>query len=245
MNLEYKDLPFLAKARSDDSKRVLAGYGSCKGNVDEYGDIIADGAYKNLDAFVKDGFGGVAHNWEMGVATISSAKEDEKGLYVEMEFHSTQAGIDAHTLAKERMERGKSVGLSIGYWVSDSAMEQQDGKDIRILKAIEVKEVSIVTAPANRLAGATWVKGLEADRKTLDSHFELLLAGITDMGTRLEALTERKQGISDARLSEWKALRDRMDALLLASPEAHTCPDEIADLQIKELEMSARRLGLA
>jgi HK97 family phage prohead protease len=138
----------------------LQGYGSTWDNLDLAGEIVVKGAFsKTLDRFKEAGFIALGHDWAgLPVATIADAHEDGKGLFVQGEFHSTDEAQKARTYVRERLERGKSVGLSIGYSVKDS----ERTKDALLLKELDLFEVSIVTVPCNPLANATAVKGAKA-----------------------------------------------------------------------------------
>lgn len=137
----------------------LSGYASVKHVVDAYGDVIEDGAYGDLEEFVRSGFVSVGHDHSgVPVGFVTSAKEDGKGLFVQMAFHSTQEALDAKTVAEERLAAGKRVGLSIGYLPREWTFETRDGRRVRLLKRIELKEFSLVSLPAAQGAIATAVK---------------------------------------------------------------------------------------
>lgn len=163
MDLHYKSLPFAVKAMGDDGPGTFELYAAVFGNVDHHRDVIVPGAFKNLDAFVRDGWGAVNHvNWsdDLGVATIDEASQDAIGLRVKGTFHSTPDSQAIRTKIRERMDRGKSVKCSFGYSILDSADEVRDGERITLLKGLDVFEFSFVTMPANPRAGVTDVKGL-------------------------------------------------------------------------------------
>ncbi|MEZ5163307.1 MAG: phage major capsid protein [Fimbriimonadaceae bacterium] len=154
--MEFKKAEFEVTATNEAGD--LVGYASIKGVVDAYGDTIADGAYSNLKEFVREGFVSVGHDLiGLPVGYIKSAKEDKKGLLVTMKFHGTAAAKEAHRMAQERFEAGKSVGLSIGYVPLKWRFEEKAGKRIRVLESIELKEFSLVTMPAAKQAEAVLV----------------------------------------------------------------------------------------
>jgi len=137
----------------------LEGYASIKHVVDAYGDVILDGAYGDLAEFVRSGFVAIGHDHSgIPVGYITQAVEDAKGLFVGMEFHSTEAAQSAQTVTKERLQAGKRVGLSIGYLPLEWGFESRNGKRVRFLKKIELKEFSLVTLPAVANAEVTCVK---------------------------------------------------------------------------------------
>lgn len=131
----------------DDARPgFFSGYASVFGLVDSYGDTIAPGAYsktlQNRERPIQlrwNHYGGVVGKW-------LTLREDQKGLYVEGELtpgHSVAQ--DAYAL----MKHGAVNGLSIGYRPID--VEQKDD-GTRLLKQIELVEISIVETPADAAA---------------------------------------------------------------------------------------------
>lgn len=133
----------------------LTGYASISRNTDRGNEVIEPGAYKNLDAFIQDGFGAMSHDWSTYIATVEDAREDDKGLYVRLKFHTTTEAQSVRRIVSERLERGKSVGMSIGYRVID---DYYDAKGVRHLTAIELFEASIAPVPMNPIALVASVK---------------------------------------------------------------------------------------
>ncbi len=133
--------------------RVFSGYASKFNGVDSYGDTIVPGAYKdtleNRERPIQlrwNHYGPIIGKW-------TTLREDEKGLYVEGELtpgHSVAE--DAYSLLKH----GAVDGLSIGYRVKDS---EKDG-DVRMLKQIDLVEISVVESPADLGARIGDVKSL-------------------------------------------------------------------------------------
>ena len=156
--MEYKNLSIASMKGNSQDVGTLVGYASTY-EVDTVGDRIMPGAFKNLPEFRKDGFLSVGHDWTLPPAgMITEAREDPGGLYVEAQFHSIPAAQAARRVAQERLQRGKTVFLSIGMEVLD-AERGRDG--IRNLLAIKLYEVGIVTVAANRGARVAQMKGLE------------------------------------------------------------------------------------
>jgi uncharacterized protein len=140
--------------------RIFSGYASVFGGVDSYGDTIAPGAYKKTlkgrDRAVKmrwNHFGPVIGKW-------TKMEEDEKGLYVEGEL------TPGHSVADDVMaslKHGAVDGLSIGFYVK-KADETESG---RLLKEIELIEISVVEEPADNAARIADVKSAIQDAQTL------------------------------------------------------------------------------
>lgn len=166
--MQHKLSPFdRLSVKFDDARPgFFSGYASVFGLVDSYGDTIAPGAYsktlQNRERPIQlrwNHYGGVVGKW-------LTLREDEKGLYVEGELtpgHSVAQ--DAYAL----MKHGAVNGLSIGYRPIE-AEQKDDGT--RLLKQIDLVEISIVETPADAAAligdvksaidGAVSLKEIEA-----------------------------------------------------------------------------------
>ena len=139
------------KAVGDAGPGTFEGYGAVYGNIDRDNEIIAKGAFADsLAAFVRDGFIAKAHKWEEGIATIDEAREDEYGLFIRCTFHGDEDSQETRVKTMERIQRGKSVGLSVGFM--PEAWEWDDEKGIRTITRATLYEVSIVTVPCNPMA---------------------------------------------------------------------------------------------
>jgi HK97 family phage prohead protease len=90
-----------------------------------------------------------SHDVNLPIGGIVDASEDGRGLKVEGVIAlDVRAGRDAWGVLK----RGFVNGLSIGYKVDQSTY---DAGGTRHLKAINLKEVSLVVFPANPSAGVS------------------------------------------------------------------------------------------
>jgi HK97 family phage prohead protease len=131
---------------------AFSGYASVFGGVDSYGDTIEPGAYKNTlmnrERPIRmrwNHYGEVIGKW----ITI---REDEKGLYVEGELtpgHSKAQDVFAS------LKHGAIDGMSIGYRVKSF---NQIDNDRRLLKEIDLIEISVVEEPADLSARISEVK---------------------------------------------------------------------------------------
>lgn len=187
--LEHKTFAIKrAEFKADgDGPGELTGWGATFGNVDEGGDVIIKGAFTDaLPAFLERGFVPVGHDWlGLPVATIADAKEEDDGLWFSAEFHTTQAAQDARTVVRERVERGKFVGLSIGFLpdYEDGVEFRDDGVRV-ISKVKDLAEISIVTVPMNRMAGVADVKADLGAGLSYEQHGERVLAAVAQFTTR-------------------------------------------------------------
>jgi len=136
------------------SDREFEGHGSVFGNEDLGGDIVMPGAFsKSLSAHKAAGSlpqmfwmhdpSRVAGKW-------TEMSEDSDGLYVKGVLAPTPLGDEIRTLLK--MDAVK--GLSIGYRTI-----RDDWKDgVRLLKELELWEVSVVSLPMNPMAQVAHAK---------------------------------------------------------------------------------------
>lgn len=136
-------------------EREFEGYGSVFGNVDLGGDVVVRGAFKRtLAAHKKAGTMPSMfwmHDPSQVAGTWTQMREDEKGLYVKGVLADTQLGNEIRTLLGMKAVRG----LSIGFRTLDRDFAD-DGT--RLLKEIELWEVSIVSLAMNPLADVSSVK---------------------------------------------------------------------------------------
>jgi HK97 family phage prohead protease len=163
MALEYKSLALDQKqaleALATDPGQLI-GYASVFNGVDAYNDTILPGAYADtIPGFIERGTLHAEHDSRIRLGTIGAAREDDHGLLVVADFHSTAEAQSARTQILERMERGKFVGLSIGYVPEDFEM-RSDG--VRVLKKIRLYEISEVSVPADEQAGVIAAKSAES-----------------------------------------------------------------------------------
>ncbi len=232
----------------DDDAGILEGYASTFLNWDSVRERPVKGAFApHLDAFLKDGFIAIGHNWQsLPVATPVEAYEDDHGLFVRAAFHSTPEGQAARTVVKERLARGKSVKSSIGYEV----LEDEYVADGRLLKNVKLYEWSIVNVPANQAASMTYAKSLP-----LADHAATALAAVADFKDRITDLSQlrAKEGrvLSNAnreRISQVKtalaALIQDLDALLSATEPVADTSKAAQDLYIEFLRLESSLLGV-
>ena len=131
------------------SEGSFSGYGSVFGVLDSKNDIIMPGAYAEV---LKSG-GGVPvyvnHGWlrgELPVGMWADLKEDDRGLY-------GQAGLvmqmPSAVNAYWGMKSGLVTGLSVAI-IPDSKATERRSDGARVIHRIKaMKEISIVTEPAN------------------------------------------------------------------------------------------------
>lgn len=152
--METKSLALELKA---DGEGVIEGYGSIFGNVDSYGDKIEAGAFAKSIKRRKPKMLW-QHRMDEPIGAWDEIEEDGKGLRMKGRLAmKTARGSEAFELVR----MGALDGLSIGYRTIKDAM---DG-NTRLLKEIDLWEVSMVTMPANERARITGAKSIETERE--------------------------------------------------------------------------------
>ena len=144
----------------DKNYGTFEGYGSVFGNKDLGNDVIEMGAFtkslkKRKPKSVKLLY---QHKSDMPIGVFDEIKEDEHGLKVKGRLAlKTQAGAEAYELLK----MGALDGLSIGFKANPDQVSYDRRANKRIIKEVDLMEVSLVTFPMNPQATVRSVKGEE------------------------------------------------------------------------------------
>jgi HK97 family phage prohead protease len=148
--MEIKSLDLSLKA--DGAEGEFTGYGSVFDVLDSYGDKITKGAFtQSLVARMPKMLW--QHNMAEPIGKWTEAREDAKGLYLRGKLSiGTTRGRDAYELIKD----GALEGLSIGYRVASGGAAREG--NVRVLKQVDLYEVSLVTMPALNVATLESVK---------------------------------------------------------------------------------------
>ncbi len=147
--LEHKAFAFEVKTLTD--KGTFEGYASTFGNVDLQDDVIEPGAFKKTIS-ERDSWPLLWHHdpWEP-IGLLTDAAEDTHGLIVTGALNlEVQRAREAYALLKQ----GALGAMSIGY----KTVLQSFTANVRRLLEVKLREVSLVTFPANELALVTGVK---------------------------------------------------------------------------------------
>ncbi len=134
----------------------FSGYASTVGNIDSYGDLVAPGAFqrtllqhkaeKTMPALL------LAHEHDIPIGVWLELSEDDRGLKAKGKL---SMGTTRAREAYELMRDGALSGLSIGY---QAVRTEKDKSGNRLLKEIHLREISLVTFPANQSARVAEVK---------------------------------------------------------------------------------------
>ena len=152
MNLQFLESKLDRSGIKDDG--TFVGYGSTFGNVDRGGDIVAKGAFsKSLKAMPAQKVKLLReHDFNRIAGVWNTIDEDGHGLRVEGKLLlTTDLGRETYEL----MKAGALDSLSIGYVTKDS---ERDKSGARLLKQIDLYEISVVALPMNPAATISAVK---------------------------------------------------------------------------------------
>lgn len=210
--MEIKSLSLELKA---DDQGMVEGYGSVFGGVDSYGDTIEPGAFAASIAKRKPKMLW-QHRMDKPIGVWDEVVEDGRGLRLKGRIADTEMGEEARKLIK----MGALDGLSIGYRTIRDEMRGNN----RILKEVDLWEVSFVTIPADAAATVTGIKSIATERDCEDA--------LRDMGfSRREAKAFIARG--------WGGVRGLRDA-------GDTLPDEVlrdAEAVKNQLATLLERIG--
>ncbi|RUU29753.1 HK97 family phage prohead protease [Mesorhizobium sp. M6A.T.Ce.TU.016.01.1.1] len=163
-------------ADSDASPGSFEGYGAVFGNIDSHGDIIEPGAFaKSLLDRQREGrglppmykmhggkiFPGNRHE---PVGVWDAMSEDAAGLHVKGRLIGldTDQGKWNYAQLKEGGLKGLSIGFSVPAYGARSGSGKA-GEPKRFLKALNLKEVSLVDDPSNALSQVYRMKSRAED----------------------------------------------------------------------------------
>jgi HK97 family phage prohead protease len=159
---EYFDVECELKAYHDDDdkekdKGMFEGYASIFGNKDLGNDVIEKGAF--MRSLRRKGPKKIKmlyqHDTKEPIGVFDTVKEDMSGLYVKGRLAmGTQKGKEVYEL----MKMGAIDGLSVGYRVDSKGHHYDDKRKYRVLKEVDLMEISAVTFPMNPRARIQAVK---------------------------------------------------------------------------------------
>lgn len=165
---------------------TFGGYCSVFDNTDSYGDVVKKGAFiDSINAWSAKGkMPPILWQHDRGdvIGVWTKLFEDEHGLYGEgrLLVDDVAKAREAHALLKHGAIDGLSIGYSLNKWSFN------EDEDVLELLAVDLKEISVVTFPAN-------------DDSRIDSVKSILLKG--DMPT----LPEFEKFLRDAGFSKSQA----------------------------------------
>lgn len=155
-----KTKDFALKVKDVTEEGTFEGYGSIFGNVDSYGEKVMPGAFaESLARHKREGTTPLMlwqHDPWSPIGVWNDLAEDGKGLWGKGKL---LPGVRAADEALILLKNGAVQGLSIGY----REVETEPDGNIRLLKKLDLLEISIVSFPANRRARVESVKSERMD----------------------------------------------------------------------------------
>ena len=221
--------------RAEGDGMTLRGYAAVFNSPSQplpFVETIANGAFRDslnsrndVKLLWNHDTGTVLGSTRAGTLTLS---EDERGLLVEASLPDTQAGRDAATLIK----RGDVNAFSFGFRVPANG-DEWPSADQRILKRVNVHEVSLVAFPAYTATEGT--ASVRAMTELVDK-----IAKLAEIrGVSAEELTDALLALESG-----EELTERQGELLtdtlgkvLKKDETVTNPAQVLDLKKKQLDL--------
>lgn len=241
MTLEHGKLFRIAEVKAVDETWEVSGYCSTYGNVDAGGDAVMPGAF---DAYIASGRKTrflSSHDPRLTLGYTKELRSDDSGLFGRFHISKTQLGADTHTLLTD----GALDSFSIGYIPTDVEFSE-DGT--RLLKAVDLLEVSVVAVPMNDRAVVTGVKEKPINEDVPFDELILQIMNYLEKGaTEAEALAQRRASeerkLTDGHIAAIKsflgsaeAVSGRLEALIAG-------PVKGAPAINLRLELARRRLA--
>ncbi|MEM7671083.1 MAG: HK97 family phage prohead protease [Pseudomonadota bacterium] len=153
------DFDFECKASSQGTVEGIASV--FNGPPDSHGDVVAAGAFhKSLSSHAKAKTSPAmlwSHDQSRPVGKWIKLSETQNGLEVKGQVNlKTAAGRDAF----EHLRAGDMTGLSIGFNIPSGGASYEGNK--RIVREIELHEISLVALPSQNLARVKEVRSLQS-----------------------------------------------------------------------------------
>lgn len=205
---ETKSFSFEVKAVAEEGNYfTFEGYASTFGNVDLGEDVIMSGSFAN--SLIKTPNVPILWQHQMAepIGYSFQLREDAKGLFVSARLPKDDTLVAGRVMPQ--MKIGSITEMSIGFFVENC--EYQD--EIRVIKEIELFEISLVTKAMNPKALISSFKSLES---LSDVEKSLKERGFSN--TEAKTLISKIKEFSNQRdAEEIKSLRDaEQKAQLLA-----------------------------
>tara|TARA_R100000388_G_C7243462_1_gene163183 strand:+ start:2911 stop:3597 length:687 start_codon:yes stop_codon:yes gene_type:complete len=174
---EVLDLSCEYKGLETDEDGRFEGYASVFGNKDLGNDVIEKGAFlksihrkkpKDIKLLYQ-------HKTDEPIGVIESIEEDNKGLKVKGKLVlGTQRGRETYEL----MKAGAINSMSIGYRLNPKGYHYDDKNKKRVIKEVDLMEISMVTFPMNPKAKVDKVKMADGTITTREIESVLWDSGI-------------------------------------------------------------------
>lgn len=176
LDFEFKALVTKGAPASDEC--WIEGYANTS-SKDRVGDVVLPSAFaKSLPGYMANAVLCVNHEWGDVAGKVHEATITDKGLYVKARISDTRP--DIKTLVRE----GCLSTLSIGYNELDA--DYDDETKTKVVKELELLEISVVTIPANAEAKFTVV---DTTKKPDETQVETSVAEVAPQAAEPKSLS--------------------------------------------------------
>lgn len=150
MTLQHLDVHFDVKqiSGSDPDFFFIEGLASTFGNMDQVDDIVQRGAFKESLARIMPKILW-QHDSSEPIGMPDEIRETDEGLFVRIKLPKADTFVSGRVMPQVRV--GSINSMSIGFVIESPEDIEREG-DIRLLKKILLKEISLVSFPANEMA---------------------------------------------------------------------------------------------
>ena len=190
----------------DGSIRSIVGYGSVFGNIDSHGDIIAPGAFTKTIHDYRNRKINLYSSHSMNardlLGTVTDLRQDEFGLRFEAEISQAPSAQDLAIKAKE----GHLNEVSIGFFVRDQEfIKNENGERTRVIKEIDLIEISLVSRASNSQAKLLLVKQediMSEEKKDFEQEIDLTETAelsVEEIKEELSPVEEIKEEITEVK----------------------------------------------
>lgn len=161
--IESKEItvPFELKEQSDESDFfTFAGIASSFGNIDHDNDRMNKGAFATVTSRMKDDKNFTLpvlwqHNRDMPIGVYTEIHETDAGLWVKASLPKDDDFVRGRVIPQLKI--GSIKKMSIGFILKDWS---RDSDGVRDIKEADLKEISLVTFPADEHAEITEIKSV-------------------------------------------------------------------------------------
>ena len=217
---KYLDIPFEIKAEDIKEDGTFEGWGSLFDNEpDAYRDLVARGAFEETLAKGGRNETGIAmlyqHRPDKVVGVWLSLREEPKGLRVKGQLAiETQIGREVYEIMLLGVKTGVwKFSLSIGYDTleyEEQTVKIGDAKiKVRLLKKVDLWEISIVTFPAKLGATITTVKQIKEAKTVREIEDALRDSGLSKKEAQ-QVIAVCKEALRDSRIEEEEIQEDNV-----------------------------------
>lgn len=160
MKRETKSFPFEVKATAEENNIfTFEGYASTFNNIDHGDDVVIRGAFANSLAQNSQVKILWQHQMSEPIGVSVQLYEDDKGLFIKGNLPKDDTLVSGRIIPQ--MKIGSIKEMSIGFFTKNFDMSKNG---IRLLKEIELFEVSLVTKAMNSQALVSGFKSFDTER---------------------------------------------------------------------------------